>query len=176
MRRKTFLLSAARKIGMDPGNLSRLAEKWGVSIEDEAALTDLGREHQREPAPDSEDVVPVSIAMAEIDLLHDKLRRSRRASILVVQDLLRDMTIFQQQCSDLLEALGPIWKAPWHGSDGLVLTSAQIAAIQDLCGADCADIIGGLRNHRQRDLERLDVLRRFLCSPLGKIRRDATGV
>ena len=66
MSSKTFLRCAARKIGMDPGNLSRLAQNYGVPVDDEDALIALGRRHQRQPAPEGDYVVPVNIALEVI--------------------------------------------------------------------------------------------------------------
>lgn len=165
MRSKTFLRSAARTIGMDPGNLSRLARNYGVPVDDEAALTALGRIHQREPAPDSHSVVPASLAIQLLDrLFKDDNRQFHERSLKFkeCQDegkkLLRDSI---QECNRLREfilqtnaALEPVLKAPWHGNEGINLTAEQSASIQDCFGDDWAEGLEALRQ-RQNEMESL---------------------
>lgn len=167
MGSKTFLRSAARSIGMDPGNLSRLARNYGVPIDDEDALIRLGRCHQRAPSPVSDCVVPVDIAIDQIHrLCEDHIRRfqDRDGKFKHLQEVgAMLLTESIQECNRLREfilqaggSLEPILKGPWHGKDGLHLTAEQSAAIQDAFGDGWAEGLDALRQ-RQNEMESLIV-------------------
>jgi hypothetical protein len=167
MRSKTYLRSAARTIGMDAGNLSRLARNYGVQIDDEAALIQLGRSHQREPSSDGDCVVPVKIAIEQIDRLYEAHNRQFQESnrifkqfheegAKIVKDLIQESSRFREFILQTGDALAPVFEAPWHGKDGILLTAEQSAAIQDSFGDGWAETLEGLREQQQTDLGLLE--------------------
>jgi hypothetical protein len=165
MKSKTYLRSAARTIGMDPGNLSRLARNYGVQIDDEEALIRLGRSHQREPARDSDGVVPANIAIELLDRQyedHNRQFQDRNLKFKEFQDegkkLLRGSIEESNRLRQFIlhagAALEPVLNAPWHGKDGIDLTAEQTAAIQDCFGDGSAGGFEALRQ-RQNEMESL---------------------
>jgi hypothetical protein len=163
MKCKTYLRSAARTIGMDAGNLSRLARNYGVQIDDEAALIRLGRSHQREPSPVGECVVPVDIAIEQLDRMYEdhnrqfqernlKFKKFQEDGAKIVKDFIRESNGLRQFVLQTGVALEPVLKASWHGKDGLNLTAEQVAAIQDCFGDGWAEGLEALRQ-RQNEME-----------------------
>jgi hypothetical protein len=148
---------------MDAGNLSRLARNYGVQIDDEPALIRLGRSHQREPARDSDAVVPANIAIELLDRQyedHNRQFQERNLRFKEFQDegkkLLKESIQEANRLRQfILQAAGdlePILKGPWHGKDGINLTAEQTAAIQDCFGDRWAEGLKALRQ-RQNDME-----------------------
>jgi hypothetical protein len=153
MKRKTCLRSAARKIGMDAGNLSKLAEKWGVSIADEAALMALGREHQRPDHTDNDGdedgLVPFSIVKREIHKLCEGYERRYRKHHKEGAKLMRKLAMESLAFADGILAIGAalesVLESSWHGPDGLFLPAEKVAAIQDCFPKDHKAALAKLR-------------------------------
>ncbi|HEX3716934.1 MAG TPA: hypothetical protein VH595_03120 [Verrucomicrobiae bacterium] len=93
MKDKTFLTVAAKAIGMDKGNLSRLASDYNVPLTDKRALIALGREHQRDPAPDTdcEDMVSLAIVKKQLAILGRKIKADRANGKSLILDLVREI-------------------------------------------------------------------------------------
>jgi hypothetical protein len=165
MRSKTFVRSAARQIGMDPGNLSRLARNYGVPIDDEDALIALGRSHQREPARDSDAVVPANIAIELLDRQYEdhnrqfqdrnrRFKKFQEDGAKIVKDLIQESSRLREFILQTGDALEPVLKGPWHGKDGINLTAEQSAAIQDCFGDGWTEGLEAL-SQRQNEIESL---------------------
>jgi hypothetical protein len=148
---------------MDAGNLSRLARNYDVPIDDEAALIALGRSHQRQPAPDNDYVVPVDIAIEQLDRQYEdhnrqfqernrKFKEFQEDGAKIVRDLIQESSRLRQFLLQTGAALEPVLKAPWHGMDGMNLTAEQTAAIQDCFGDGWAEGLEAL-HQRQNEME-----------------------
>jgi hypothetical protein len=147
MKHKTFLRAAAREINMDASQLQKLAAKENVPVTDKAALIALGREHQK---PDREGpVVSMAIVEREIKKLCAKYNRQYtkdvREGSRIIRSLLNEGNDLREVVLALADALEPVLKSPWHGPDGIQLTPAQVAAIQDVVGPDDGTGLAALR-------------------------------
>jgi predicted transcriptional regulator with HTH domain len=162
---KTYLRSVARTIGMDPGNLSRLARKYRVPVDDEAALVSLGRVHQRRPVPEGEYVVDVNIVLEQFQRLYEsqnlqfhqrnrKFKQSHEEGVKLLTDSIQECNQLRQFVLQTGAALEPVLRAPWHGKDGINLPAEQAAAIQDCFGDGWAEGFEALRR-RQNVMESL---------------------
>ena len=165
MRARTFLRSAAGRIGMDPGNLSKLARKYGVPIDDEAALIRLGTGHQRDSASRGRDGLAERPCPVFAEF-HSRVVKERKAVLELVAQLLRHKTLFRGFGMALADALQPIWKVPWNGSDALILTPAQVATIRAMFDGDMDGATERFRKDQHAELEFLEELMPGRFGPL----------
>ena len=154
MKSKTYLRAAARQTGMDAGNLSKLAEKWGVPLDDKTTLVALAYEHQREPMQPDSDAAALRAGIDRIfKRIHRQAAKHHEEGAQIIKDLLKENDMQLALILDMGNALQPALQAPWHGMDGLQLTAEQLSTIQNLFGDSQADAVKALEGLRQRQHE-----------------------